>query len=83
MGIMIDFQSDDFEVRKILLSDNKWYELHKSSYFTKDTFEIGAYDSDYDKYVMLTDMGLGFSCVLKNGDVLKGKLSEVKAFITK
>ena len=83
MGIFIDYQSDDFEVKKILLSDNKWYELKKETYFIKDAFEIGFLDSDSDEYVYLTDMGIGFECVLKNGDRLKGKLSEIKAFITK
>ena len=83
MGIFIDYESDDFQVKKILLSDNKWYEVKEKTYCVKDVFEIGTYDSDYGKYVMLTDMGLGFECRLKNGDALKVKLSEIKAFITK
>ena len=83
MGIFIDYQSDDFEVKKILLSDNKWYEVKEKTYCVKDAFEIGTYDSDSDKYILLTDMGIGFQCILKNGDRLNVKLSEIKAFITK
>ena len=82
MGIFIDYESDDFQIKKILLSDNKWYEIKKNTYCVKDAFEIGTSDEN-DKYILLTDMGIGFQCVLKNGDVLKAKLSEIKAFITK
>ena len=82
MGIFIDYESDDFQIKKILLSDNKWYEIKKNTYCVKDAFEIGTSDEN-DKYILLTDMGIGFQCVLKNGDRLKGKLSEIKAFITK
>ena len=46
-------------------------------------FEIGTYNSESDKYILLTDMGIGFEYRLKNGDALKVKLSEIKAFITK
>ena len=83
MGIFIDYESDNFEIKKILLSDNKWYEVKETTYCVKDAFEIGTYDSDNQKFIFLTDMGIGFKCILKNGDVLKVKLSEIKAFITK
>ena len=83
MGIFIDYESDNFEIKKILLSDNKWYEVKEKTYCVKDAFEIGIYDSDSQQFIFLTDMGIGFECVLKNGDVLKVKLSEIKAFITK
>tara|TARA_R110002020_G_scaffold141239_1_gene312881 strand:- start:3918 stop:4169 length:252 start_codon:yes stop_codon:yes gene_type:complete len=83
MGIFIDYESDNFEIKKILLSDNKWYEVKEKTYCVKDAFEIGTYDSDSQQFIFLTDMGIGFECVLKNGDVLKVKLSEIKAFITK
>jgi hypothetical protein len=83
MGIFIDYESDDFLVKKILLSDNKWYEVKEKTYCVKDVFEIGTYNPKRQEYMFLTDMGLGFECVLKNGDVLKVKLSEIKAFITK
>jgi len=83
MGIFIDYESDDLQIKKILLSDNKWYEIKKNTYCVKDAFEIGTYDSDSDKYILLTDMGIGFQCILKNGDRLNVKLSEIKAFITK
>ena len=83
MGIFIDYESDDFLVKKILLSDNKWYEVKEKTYCVKDVFEIVTYNPKRQEYMFLTDMGLGFECVLKNGDVLKVKLSEIKAFITK
>ena len=83
MGIFIDYESDNFEIKKILLSDNKWYEVKENTYCVKDAFEIGTYDSYSQQFIFLTDMGIGFACVLKNGDVLKVKLSEIKAFITK
>ena len=83
MGIFIDYQSDNYDVKKILLSDNKWYELKPETYFVKDAFEIGIYKESIQKYIMVTDMGMGFECILKNGDILKGKLSEIKAFITR
>ena len=83
MGIFIDYESDDFVIKKILLSDNKWYEVKENTYCVKDAFEIGTYNSDSQKYILLTDMGIGFKCILKNGDALKVKLSEIKAFITK
>ena len=83
MGIFIDYESDDFEVKKILLSDNKWYEVKEKTYCVKDAFEIGTYNPKKQEYMFLTDMGLGFECRLKNGDALKVKLSEIKAFITK
>ena len=83
MGIFIDYQSDDYHVKKILLSDDKWYELKPKTYFIKDAFEIGMYQESTQKYIMLTDMGMGFECTLKSGDILKGKLSEIKAFITR
>jgi hypothetical protein len=83
MGIFIDYESDDFLIKKILLSDNKWYEVKENTYCVKDAFEIGTYDPNSDKYILLTDMGIGFACSLKGGGVLKVKLSEIKAFITK
>ena len=81
--IFIDAQSDKKEVVKILLSDNKWYALHKESYLTIDAFEIGFYDSDYDKHYVQYDGGKGFEVYLEEGYHLKGKISEIKAYMTK
>ena len=83
MGIFIDSQSDKREVVKILLSDNKWYTLDEDSYLIIDNFEIGFHDSDYDKFFTLHDAGKGFEVYLEEGYKLKGKLSEIKAYMTK
>ena len=83
MAIIIDGQSDKREVVKILLSDNKWYTLHEESYFTIDAFEIGFYDSERDKYYVQYDGGKGFEVYLEEGYYLKGKISEIKAYMTK
>ena len=86
MGIFIDTQSEDREVRKILLSDNKWYTLHEDSYFTVDCFELGFRDSDYGdgrgKWFLQHDIGSGFQVTLEDGFILRGKLSDVKAYIS-
>ena len=83
MAIIIDGQSDKREVVKILLSDNKWYTLHKESYLTIDVFELGFFDKDYDKWFLQFEVGTGFEVYLEEGYYLKGKISEIKAYMTK
>mgnify|MGYP003132554144 FL=1 len=80
MGIFIDTQIEDKQVYEILLSDNKWYRAENYTYMVLDAFEIGFYDSDYDKYYIQNDMGKGIKIRLEDGSELICKLSEVKAF---
>ena len=84
--IFIDTQSNDMKVRKILLSDNKWYTLDEDNGFGIDCFEIGFHDSDYGsgrgKWFLQHEVGLGFQVILKDGFILRGKMSDVKAYIS-
>ena len=80
--IAIDTGCIKHRIKKILLSDNRWYELANDMVVIKDNFEIGEYDDENDKWILNTEMGTGIDCVLENGDALKVKLSEIKAWIT-
>ena len=80
MSIFIDTHTEDKQVYEILLSDNKWDRAELGTYMAQDVFEIGFYDSDYDKYYLQADMGKGIKILLEDGSELICKLSEVKAF---
>jgi len=83
MGIIVDAgeKCSGGIVKKILLSDNKWYEV-TNGHFIYDAFELGEYNWVHKDWRRIVDMGLGFECTIKGGVYLKGKVAEIKAFIT-
>lgn len=78
--IAIDTGCNKHKIKKILLSDNCWYNLADDMVLIKDAFEIGEYNEQKQSWILNTDMGIGIECVLENGDILMTKLSEIKAW---
>ena len=73
-----------FALKRILLSDGNWYEIDNTKEgLYVDILELGYHYQAHhgEEFRRAEQIGVGFEVRLTSGEILKGPLSSIKAYI--